>query len=97
MQVEIDMWIGMRVRVLRACVRMRKSLIVKMAAPNVQLLWLKCRVRNPRPKVIDKRNVPGGRLDGSGFASAVIWLAQILTIYKPRKDAGLLRLRQHRA
>lgn len=94
---EIDMWVGMRVRVLRAYVRMKKSLIVKMAAPNVQLLWLKCRVRNPRPKFVNKRDVPGGRLDGSGFASAVIRLAQILTIYKPRKDAGLLRLRQHRA
>lgn len=94
---EIDMWVATRARVLRACVRMKKSLIVKMAAPNVQLLWLKCRVRNPRPKVVNKTNVPGGRLDGSGFASAVIRLAQILTIYKPRKDAGLLRLRQHRA
>lgn len=37
---EIDMWVGMRVRVLRAYAGMKKSLIVKMAAPNVQLLWL---------------------------------------------------------
>lgn len=62
-----------RVSVLRACGRMKKSLIVKMAAPNVQLF--KYNGRSPPPRAVnnDKRLVDGS-LDV--VASTVMWLTR---------------------